>query len=279
MSMTARQIVVDTETTGVEVAQGHRVIEIGCVEMVARRLTGNTFHHYLNPKRDIDEAAAEVHGITAEQLADKPEFAEVARELLEFIKGAELIIHNAPFDVGFLNNEFKLAGIAVGDGDGDGAGDGAGDGDAGGKGKGGVIEAHCEVTDTLAMAREQFPGQRNSLDALCDRFAVDRRQRDLHGARLDAELLADVYLAMTGGQVTLLGDAADSPDHITWPAEVAPPPNAARLPTPLIPATDTDLQAHQQWLKLLEKESKTGAVWKTVADDARDSGNAVDSGN
>ncbi|MDD9854695.1 MAG: exonuclease domain-containing protein, partial [Gammaproteobacteria bacterium] len=156
MSMTARQIVVDTETTGVEVAQGHRVIEIGCVEMVARRLTGNTFHHYLNPKRDIDEAAAEVHGITAEQLADKPEFAEVARELLEFIKGAELIIHNAPFDVGFLNNEFKLAGIAVGDGDGDGAGDGAGDGDAGGKGKGGVIEAHCEVTDTLAMAREQF---------------------------------------------------------------------------------------------------------------------------
>ena len=279
MSMTARQIVVDTETTGVEVAQGHRVIEIGCVEMVARRLTGNTFHHYLNPKRDIDEAAAEVHGITAEQLADKPEFAEVARELLVVIKGAELIIHNAPFDVGFLNNEFKLAGIAVGDGDGDGAGDGAGDGDAGGKGKGGVIEAHCEVTDTLAMAREQFPGQRNSLDALCDRFAVDRRQRDLHGARLDAELLADVYLAMTGGQVTLLGDAADSPDHITWPAEVAPPPNAARLPTPLIPATDTDLQAHQQWLKLLEKESKTGAVWKTVADDARDSGNAVDSGN
>lgn len=289
MSMTARQIVVDTETTGVEVAQGHRVIEIGCVEMVARRLTGNTFHHYLNPKRDIDEAAAEVHGITAEQLADKPEFAEVARELLEFIKGAELIIHNAPFDVGFLNNEFKLAGIAVGDGDGD---DGAGDGDAGGgkskgggdggSGKnqtGGVIEAHCEVTDTLAMAREQFPGQRNSLDALCDRFAVDRRQRDLHGARLDAELLADVYLAMTGGQVTLLGDAADSPDHITWPAEVAPPANAARLPTPLIPATETDLQAHQQWLKLLEKESKTGAVWKTVAEDARDSGNAVDSSN
>ena len=280
MSMTARQIVVDTETTGVEVAQGHRVIEIGCVEMVARRLTGNTFHHYLNPKRDIDEAAAEVHGITAEQLADKPEFSEVARELLEFIKGAELIIHNAPFDVGFLNNEFKLAGIAVGDGDGAGDGnagdgDGAGDGDAGGgksKGNknqtGGVIEAHCEVTDTLAMAREQFPGQRNSLDALCDRFAVDRRQRDLHGARLDAELLADVYLAMTGGQVTLLGDAADSPDHITWPAEVAPPPNAARLPTPLIPATDTDLQAHQQWLKLLEKESKTGAVWKqTLGDD------------
>ena len=276
MSMTARQIVVDTETTGVEVAQGHRVIEIGCVEMVARRLTGNTFHHYLNPKRDIDEAAAEVHGITAEQLADKPEFAEVARELLEFIKGAELIIHNAPFDVGFLNNEFKLAGIAVGDGDGgDGAGDG-GDKGKGGGGKskggksqtGGVIEAHCEVTDTLAMAREQFPGQRNSLDALCDRFAVDRRQRDLHGARLDAELLADVYLAMTGGQVTLLGDAADSPDHITWPAEVAPPPNAARLPTPLIPATEPDLQAHQQWLKLLEKESKTGAVWKqTLADD------------
>lgn len=239
--MNARQIVVDTETTGVEVAQGHRVIEIGCVEMRARRPTGNTFHHYLNPKRDIDDGAAEVHGITLDQLADKPEFSEVARELLEFIKGAELIIHNAPFDVGFLNNEFKLAGF-----------------------DGGVIDAHCEVTDTLAMARAQFPGQRNSLEALCDRFRVDKSRRILHGALLDAELLADVYLAMTGGQVTLLGDAADSPDRAAWPEVVAPPAGAERITTPFIAADADDLAAHEKWLALLDKESAGGAVWKRV---------------
>jgi len=254
----ARQIVVDTETTGVEVAQGHRVIEIGCVEMVARTLTGNTFHHYLNPKRDIDEAAAEVHGITAQQLADKPEFAEVARELLAFIDGAELIIHNAPFDVGFLNNEFKLSGI-TGDGDGDGAGKAKR-----GK-KAGVIEARCTVTDTLAMAREKFPGQRNSLDALCDRFSVDKSQRILHGALLDAELLAEVYLAMTGGQVTLLGDASAAA-AADWPAELAlPAADAARIATPLIPATAAELEAHKKSLALLEKESEGGAVWKREA--------------
>lgn len=236
--MSRRQIVVDTETTGMEVAQGHRVIEIGCVELQDRRPTGATFHHYLNPKRDIDEAAAEVHGITADQLADKPEFSALAGALLEFIKGAELIIHNAPFDVAFLDHEFKLAGH--------------GDG---------VIDANCEVTDTLAMARDKFPGGSNSLNALCVRFNIDKSHRILHGALLDAELLADVYLAMTGGQVTLLGDGADSPGG-AWASEVAPPADAERIATPLIKAADKDLAAHEKWLALLEKESETGAVWK-----------------
>jgi len=236
--MNRRQIVVDTETTGMEVAQGHRVIEIGCVELQDRQPTGATFHHYLNPKRDIDEAAAEVHGITLDQLADKPEFAALAGELLAFIKGAELIIHNAPFDVAFLNHEFQLAGL--------------GDG---------VIETHCEVTDTLAMARDKFPGGGNSLNQLCGRFNIDRSHRILHGALLDAELLADVYLAMTGGQVTLLGDGAAAGGG-GWAAEVAPPPDAMRIATPLIPAAAEDLQAHEKWLALLDKESEAGAVWR-----------------
>lgn len=236
--MSRRQIVVDTETTGMEVAHGHRVIEIGCVELQDRRPTGATFHHYLNPKRDIDEAAIEVHGITADQLADKPEFAALASELLEFIKGAELIIHNAPFDVAFLNHEFTLAGL--------------GDG---------VVESNCEVTDTLAMARDKFPAGGNSLNQLCIRFNIDKSHRILHGALLDAELLADVYLAMTGGQVTLLGDGADSGGG-AWASEVAPPSDAARIATPLIKAAAEDIAAHEKWLALLDKESESGAVWK-----------------
>lgn len=244
--MSRRQIVVDTETTGLEVVQGHRVIEIACLEMAARRLTGNIFHHYLNPKRDIDEAAAEVHGFTAEQLADKPEFSALAGELLEFIKGAELIIHNAPFDVGFLNHEFQLAGHS------------------GERGRG-VIEAHCEVTDTLKMARDMFPGHNNSLKGLCQRYSVDDTQRILHGARLDAELLVDVYLAMTGGQVPLLDDAADSPGRAS-PEAIAPPADAERIATPLIVAGGEDLQAHEKWLELLDKESEAGVVWRRVED-------------
>jgi len=235
-----RQIVVDTETTGLEVAQGHRVVEIGCVEMVGRRMTGNTFHRYINPQREIDEAAMEVHGITLDQLADKPEFPALAGELLEFIRDAQLIIHNAPFDVGFLNREFELAGLGEG-----------------------VVEAHCEVIDTLKMARDKFPGHNNSLNALCMRYSVDNTQRTLHGALQDAEILADVYLAMTGGQVTLLGDAAEmsgyAPAHV-----IAPGDDAERIATPLIQAGREDLDAHEKWLELLDKESEAGVVWRQV---------------
>ncbi len=234
-----KQIVVDTETTGLEFSQGHRVIEIGCVEMISRRLSGNTFHHYLNPQREIDEAAGEVHGITTEMLKDKPLFADLATELLEFIKGAELIIHNAPFDIGFLNNEFQLAGFGEG-----------------------VIESHCSVVDTLAMARHKYPGQRNSLDALCKRYSVDNTQRTLHGALLDAEILADVYLAMTGGQETLLGELSGMPaytqEQINESSEVA-----ESIVTPLIRAAGEELEQHEKWLQLLEKESD-GAIWRQL---------------
>lgn len=175
-----RQIVLDTETTGLDPAQGHRVIEIGCIEIENRRLTGRHFHCYLNPDREIDEGALQVHGITSTFLADKPRFRNVADDFLSFLSEAELIIHNAPFDIGFLNSELKLAG-----------------------GQYGRMEDYCSVVDTLTMARKKHPGQRNSLDALCKRYEVDNSQRDLHGALLDAEILADVYLLMTGGQTSL----------------------------------------------------------------------------
>ena len=174
-----RQIVLDTETTGLEVSQGHRIIEIGCVELVNRKLTGNHFHQYINPQREVDQGAIEVHGITNEYLADKPLFERVAREFVEYVRGAELVIHNAPFDMGFLNMELARMDIEP-------------------------LEGICFVTDTLVMARTRHPGQRNNLDALCQRYDVDNSSRDLHGALLDAEILADVYLAMTGGQTNLL---------------------------------------------------------------------------
>ncbi len=176
-----RQIVVDTETTGLEASQGHRIIEIGCVEIVNRRLSGRHYHQYLQPDRAIDEGAMEVHGISNEFLEDKPRFPDVMEELLAFIEGAELIIHNAPFDVGFLNHELKRAGGAWQ-----------------------RIEDHCSVVDTLVLARSLHPGQKNSLDALCRRYGIDNSQRTLHGALLDAEILADLYLVMTGGQSSLL---------------------------------------------------------------------------
>ena len=183
-----RQIVLDTETTGLEPSQGHRIIEVGCVEIVDRRLTGNHFHRYVRPERDIDEGAIEVHGITNEFLADKPLFAEIADELLEFLRGAELIIHNAPFDVGFLDAEFKRCRKSFRS-----------------------ITDDCKILDTLVMAREKHPGQKNNLDALCKRYEVDNSQRDLHGALLDAEILADVYLLMSGGQTALsLGTQANA---------------------------------------------------------------------
>jgi len=177
-----RQIMLDTETTGLDYRLGHRVIEIGGVELVGRKLTGQRFHRYLNPEREIDAGAAAVHGINDEFLLDKPRFAEIADELIEFLRGAELVIHNAPFDVGFLNNELGLAGKEP-------------------------LESHCSgIVDTLKMARELRPGRRNSLDALCQEYAVDNSGRQLHGALLDAELLADVYLAITRGQESLIMD-------------------------------------------------------------------------
>ena len=175
-----RQIILDTETTGLEVNDGHRIIEVGCVELVSRRPTGRHFHRYINPERDIDEGAAAVHGIRRAQLESEPRFAEIASELLEFIDGAELIIHNASFDLGFLNAELRRL-------------------DAEAQ----PLERRCTVLDTLLLAREMHPGQRNSLDALCKRYGVDNSKRDLHGALLDARILADVYLAMTGGQSAL----------------------------------------------------------------------------
>ncbi len=178
-----RQIVLDTETTGLEPKLGHRIIEIGCVEMVERRPTGNNFHQYLQPDREIDAAAVEVHGITNEFLADKPRFKDVATDFIEYVRGAELIIHNAPFDTGFLDHELAMISET----------------------SAGIAEL-CAVTDTLVMAKKMYPGQRNSLDALCKRYAIDNSHRELHGALLDAEILADVYLMMTGGQRALLLD-------------------------------------------------------------------------
>ncbi len=179
-----RQIVLDTETTGLEPKQGHRIIEIGCVELVGRKLTGNNYHQYLQPDRESDEGALEVHGITTEFLQDKPRFADAVDGFLEYIRGAELIIHNAPFDVGFLDHELGMVGKQYGS-----------------------IATYCDVIDTLVMARKMRPGQKNNLDALCKHYDVNNNHRELHGALLDSEILAEVYLMMTGGQVGLLLDA------------------------------------------------------------------------
>nr|WP_298372865.1 DNA polymerase III subunit epsilon [uncultured Halomonas sp.] len=184
-----RQIVLDTETTGIDPKEGHRLIEIGAVEMINRRLTGNTYHQYINPEREIEAEAIGIHGITNERVADEPRFAEVADDFWTFIQGAELIIHNAAFDVGFIDHEFgKLQASR-------------------GEPRLGPVADHCAILDTLKLARDKHPGQRNSLDALCKRYEIDNGHRVLHGALLDAEILADVYLAMTGGQTALLLDA------------------------------------------------------------------------
>ena len=177
----SRQIVLDTETTGLDPKQGHRIIEIGCVELINRRLTGNNYHQYINPNREIDEGAQQVHGLSAEFLQDKPEFKDIVQELKNYLDGAELIIHNAPFDVGFLDAELSGVGKEYG-----------------------AVSDFCGIIDTLLLARKKHPGQKNNLDALCKRYEVNNSQRELHGALLDAELLADVYLLMTGGQVGLM---------------------------------------------------------------------------
>ena len=231
-----RQIVLDTETTGLDPLQGHRVIEIGCVEIDNRRLTGRHFHYYLNPDREIDEGAIEIHGLTAEFLADKPRFPQIAEEFLQFVKDAELVIHNAPFDVGFLNSEFSLM-----------------------KTSPGPLEAYCSVVDSLVLARQKHPGQRNNLDALCKRYEVDNSQRELHGALLDAEILADVYLAMTGGQTRLqLGTEEQVADSTTRKERVF---DRNRPPLRVIRADSEELAAHQQRLESIAKESGDSCVW------------------
>jgi DNA polymerase-3 subunit epsilon len=237
-----RQIVLDTETTGLEASLGHRIIEIGCVELLNRRVTGHTFHRYLNPERDIDIGAEAVHGLQRADLARQPRFAEVVDELLEFIGSSELIIHNAEFDISFLDAELRRAGRTL------------------------AMGEFCRVLDTLTLAREMHPGQRNNLDALCRRYNVDNSRRELHGALLDARILADVYLAMTGGQGALAltesaaGAAALEAGRVR--ALVRPP-----APLRVLAATEEELRAHREMLALIAKSSGGRCLWPAAADE------------
>lgn len=233
-----RQIILDTETTGLEPEAGHRVIEIGCYELEKRRPTGRTFHEYLNPGRAVDPDAMAVHGLSDEFLADKPRFADVAQSFIEFIKDAEIIIHNAPFDVGFLDHELARLGEAWG-----------------------CLNDHCRVVDSLALARQRHPGQRNSLDALCKRYAIDNSARALHGALLDAEILAEVYLAMTGGQATLHLGVADAAGAMTR-EESARPVSSDRAPLPVVEPSAEEMDAHEAWLLRLDEAHGGPCVWR-----------------
>lgn len=233
-----RQIVLDTETTGLEVSQDHRIIEIGCVELVNRKLTGRHYHQYINPQRNVDEGAMEVHGITDEFLADKPLFADICDEFLAFIGDADLVIHNASFDVGFINHELaKLSEQPQG------------------------VDNTCKIIDTLAIAKRKHPGQKNNLDALCKRYAVDNSQRELHGALLDAEILADVYLLMTGGQVNLnINDQSNSETgEITKNSQIRRLPEQ-RTPLKVIAANEQELANHHKKLKAI-KSASGHCVW------------------
>ncbi len=224
-----RQIILDTETTGIGHEQGHRVIEIGCVELINRKLTGKHFQVYLNPERAVDEGAFRVHGISTDFLKDKPTFKDVVSDFLQFIGGAELIIHNAPFDVGFLNSELKHAKMNK------------------------KLEDYCDVFDTLVLAREKHPGQRNSLDALCKRYDIDNSNRQLHGALLDAEILAFVYLAMTGGQGSLFKEAESTSSNSKVKAQEIV---ALQLANPVIvKATPEELEKHKAFVSFLTKKS------------------------
>jgi DNA polymerase-3 subunit epsilon len=242
-----RQIVLDTETTGLETTQGHRVIEIGCVEIIDRKLTGNRFHVYLNPERDIDAGAVEVHGLSREFLADKPRFAAIADDLLAFLRGAELIIHNAPFDLGFLNHELRRL-----------------------EGGGTDLTDYCTVLDTLALARKMHPGQRNNLDALCKRYDIDNSHRDLHGALLDAEILAEVYLAMTGGQTTLAlepepvtADEAAGKGTLLLANAALGPDSRPRIR--VIRCTAEEETAHQERLTDIAKAAGGRCLWNEAS--------------
>ncbi|HEX4878388.1 MAG TPA: DNA polymerase III subunit epsilon [Limnobacter sp.] len=232
-----RYVVLDTETTGLEVRQGHRIIEIGCIEVLGRQVTDRHFHEYINPERPVDEGAFQVHGISDEMLADKPKFERISKDFLDFIRGSTLIIHNAAFDIGFLDMELERLGH-------------------------GKVDDHVEgVVDSLLMAREMFPGKRNNLDALCDRLGVNNSHRQLHGALLDSQILAEVYLAMTRGQDSLVIDAHgvhdaqhDNEGRVRMSALVLPEPEP----------TEEELQLHAAYLLDIEKESKSPSVWKTA---------------
>lgn len=232
-----RQIVLDTETTGLNPRSGDRIIEIGCVELVNRQLTGNNFHRYINPERDSEEGALAVHGLTTEFLSDKPKFAEIAAELRDYIADAEIIIHNAPFDVGFLDAEFKRLDIPR------------------------FQEHVVKITDTLVQAKEMHPGKRNSLDALCERYGISNAHRTLHGALLDAELLAEVYLAMTRGQNSFSIDLAVETEATTNEASIATTEVASII---VLPATEEELAEHEATLAKLDKEVKGTCVWRTA---------------
>ncbi|HEX5419319.1 MAG TPA: DNA polymerase III subunit epsilon [Gammaproteobacteria bacterium] len=237
-----RQVVLDTETTGLETSAGHRIIEIGCVELVNRRPTKQHFHQYINPGRAVDAGALEVHGITDGFLAEQPRFGEVADTFLDFVRGAELVIHNAAFDVEFINHELRLLGAATRE-----------------------IRDCCDVLDTLALARRMHPGQRNNLDALAKRYGIDNSKRELHGALLDAQILADVYLAMTGGQVSLLLDADGAREAREEGVVLA----VARdgLVLPVIEASSAERAAHEAFLERIRAKSGGRLLWDLLAAD------------
>jgi len=232
-----RQVVLDTETTGLEPSENHRIIEIGCVELIDRRLTGNHYHQYINPDREIDQGAVEVHGLTTDFLSDKPLFSSISQEFLQFINGAELIIHNAPFDIGFIDHELaKLKGKKI------------------------LINDVCSVIDTLIMARKRHPGQRNNLDALCKRYFVDNSKRDLHGALLDSEILADVYLLMTGGQVNLsLEGDGNSNDGVVKNDIRRLANDRPRLKVHR--ASEEELSLHKKKLDEINQDSNGNCLW------------------
>jgi DNA polymerase-3 subunit epsilon len=234
-----RKITLDTETTGLEPAEGHRIIEIGCIEISNRQLTGRRYHQYLQPDCEIDAEAAKVHGITNDDLEDKPRFADVVKDFMEFIKGAELIIHNAKFDVGFINHELELL-------------------EQGWQ----TLDHYCQIIDTLALARDLHPGQKNNLDALCKRYEVDNSNRNLHGALLDAEILADVYLAMTGGQVSLLAldNKTESSGELTSIKRISSDRAALTCWAP----SDEELLAHEQCLAAIDKASGGKCLWRSL---------------
>jgi DNA polymerase III subunit epsilon len=229
-----RQVVLDTETTGLDPRQGHRIIEVAAIELDGRNVSERTFHRYINPEREIDEGAAAVHGLTLDRLQDEPKFAEVAPSLLEFISGAELIIHNAPFDIGFLNAELALAGLPL------------------------LINP---VIDTLKVAKELHPGKKNNLNALCDRYQIDNSHRTLHGALLDTELLAEVYLGMTRGQESLLSEEHPEKDG----AQSAATGEAIYLNILVLPASADEVTLHEAQLEDIEKASKGSCIWKRLA--------------
>ncbi len=236
-----RQVVLDTETTGLDWEHGHRVIEIGCVEIINRRQTSQTYQQYVRPNREIDEAAQDIHGISLEMLADKPLFEEIADDFLTFVDGSELIIHNAPFDMGFLSNELRLCGYGEK-----------------------RMDQACTVLDTLLLAREMHPGQRNSLDALCKRYSVDNTKRNVHGALLDARLLADVYLMMTGGQAGLdLGSAIDT-EVIVGSAGIDYI-DRDELELEVVRPTAEELEAHEAYLDMIAGNSEDGALWRKLS--------------